>query len=175
VYRAGVPTIGEALTTTITDDVVSGFRAIAQQMILYGDPALPMNPPALVQAAEAVSADDPLAGTASRLLALHGPTATADAPKVSAAAFSIRLVSEDPASTEARLEVSLPGSLATEHPSAAVFDLAGRQVRALDFGATRTLSWDLRDDADSPVGSGVYFVRVSIGGRATTRRINVVR
>jgi YVTN family beta-propeller protein len=57
-----------------------------------------------------------------------------------------------------QLDEASPGRLA-------VYDLAGRQVRALASGSfaagTHTVRWDGRDDAGQAMPSGVYLVRLS--------------
>jgi hypothetical protein len=60
-----------------------------------------------------------------------------------------------------------------------IFDAAGRRVREL---VARSLSagvhdaaWDLADGAGHRAGPGVYFARLRVGGRASTRRFAVVR
>jgi flagellar hook assembly protein FlgD len=49
-----------------------------------------------------------------------------------------------------------------------VFDVVGRRVRTLVEGVSSAgvnrVTWDARDDAGRPVGSGVYFVRFASDG-----------
>ncbi len=70
------------------------------------------------------------------------------------------------------------------HVGLVVYDLAGRQVRALASGArgtgTQTVHWDGSDDRGIPVGTGIYFARLTIGspGRenvSETLRLTVLR
>lgn len=60
-----------------------------------------------------------------------------------------------------------------------LFDLQGRRVRLLadkPFSAGRhDLAWDGREDGGEEVAGGVYFLRVSGGGRQEVRKITVVR
>src|SRR4029079_7502578 len=116
-YELGARTIGEAMTRTIDEfgppsDVT---RLSTQGMILYGDPALPMNPPAQGQPAAAVTAPGVTAALAavpsSLTLELRTPTVTADVASGDAE-FSLRVVSANPARTEAKLELSLAAGLA---------------------------------------------------------------
>lgn len=63
--------------------------------------------------------------------------------------------------------------------SAAVFDVAGRQVRTLLSGAklgagVTPIAWDTRTDLGGAAGPGVYFVRVSAGGSELSRRVVVL-
>jgi hypothetical protein len=61
----------------------------------------------------------------------------------------------------------------------AVFDPAGRLVRRLFEGevaeGTHEIRWDGRDDAGSPVASGVYFYRLEAGDHAVTRKMTLAR
>jgi hypothetical protein len=140
-YELGVRTVGQALTQTIEEfggpsDVM---RLSTQGMILYGDPALPMSPPSQGQpgAAAAVRGKDALAAIPSAAtLELRTPTVTADVASGDAE-FSLRVVSANPARTEAKLELSLPAALAAQRPEVGVYDLAGRQVRMLDGRSAR--------------------------------------
>lgn len=56
-----------------------------------------------------------------------------------------------------------------------IFDVAGRRVRALLARETgvgyHTIPWDGRDDAGRRVLAGIYFCRLSVGGRAFTQKL----
>ena len=57
-----------------------------------------------------------------------------------------------------------------------VLDLAGRRVRdlvvELEYPAgTHSIRWDGRDAAGTPVASGVYLIRMSVGIESLTRRV----
>ncbi len=61
-------------------------------------------------------------------------------------------------------------------PAIAVFDMAGRQVRALRAAAaqapgTYQIRWDGRGHDGTAVSAGVYVVRMTAGGTHTTRRV----
>jgi len=63
--------------------------------------------------------------------------------------------------------------------AAAVFDVRGRRVRTLSpaVGASgrSAVEWDGRDEEGRGVASGIYFVRVTAGDEARTRRVQVLR
>ena len=60
-----------------------------------------------------------------------------------------------------------------------VYDLAGARVRTLVDGllaaGTHRAVWNGRDDAGSPVASGVYLYRLRTDGVAQTRRMTLIR
>jgi hypothetical protein len=60
-----------------------------------------------------------------------------------------------------------------------VFDVTGRRVRAIGRGVypagTSEVSWDLRDESDHAIDSGVYFVALNVGGETSWRRVIVAR
>jgi len=60
-----------------------------------------------------------------------------------------------------------------------VFDVHGAVVRRLASGPLEpgwhTVEWDGRDDAGRRAGSGIYFVRMTAGGRHHQLRLALVR
>ncbi|WP_243663327.1 FlgD immunoglobulin-like domain containing protein [Rhodothermus marinus] len=60
-----------------------------------------------------------------------------------------------------------------------IYDLLGRRVRQLVDGVPgtgrHTITWDGRSDAGIEVASGLYFVRLEIGGKVETRPLVYVR
>ncbi len=60
-----------------------------------------------------------------------------------------------------------------------IYDLLGRRVRRLVDGTPgtgrHTVTWDGRSDAGIEVASGLYFVRLEIGGKVETRPLVYVR
>ncbi len=61
-----------------------------------------------------------------------------------------------------------------------VFDASGRVVRDLfagnQYAGNYELMWNARDNADNPVGNGVYFARIQTGqGDPVVRELTVVR
>ncbi|MEZ4654766.1 MAG: FlgD immunoglobulin-like domain containing protein [Candidatus Eisenbacteria bacterium] len=65
------------------------------------------------------------------------------------------------------------------HVRSGVYDAAGRLVRTLADGnlpaGRHELTWDGRNDADSPVPAGIYWYRVELDGHAESRRVVRVR
>ncbi|MBD3334342.1 MAG: M6 family metalloprotease domain-containing protein [Candidatus Eisenbacteria bacterium] len=61
----------------------------------------------------------------------------------------------------------------------AVYDARGRRVRMLESGllqaGTHSRIWDGRDHRGRSVASGVYFLRLGVGGRHDSRTVTVVR
>ncbi len=62
---------------------------------------------------------------------------------------------------------------------AAVYDAAGRLVKTLFDGYSvagrKILRWEGEDESGAAAASGIYFVRVSAGGRSTSAKIALVR
>jgi photosystem II stability/assembly factor-like uncharacterized protein len=92
------------------------------------------------------------------------------------AIYALRPVVPNPVRPPAAIAYDLPRA---ERVSLEVFDPLGRRVRVLEQGPKEagryTLSWDGRDPTGSPVGNGVYFVRLKAGSFQQTRRVVVVR
>jgi flagellar hook assembly protein FlgD len=63
--------------------------------------------------------------------------------------------------------------------SLAIFNAAGQKIRVLAEGSfppgEHAVRWDGRDGNGIPVGSGVYFVRLTAGGYVSTGRMALVR
>jgi hypothetical protein len=62
--------------------------------------------------------------------------------------------------------------------AATIFDLSGRHIRTLygrGTGPTLTISWDGNNHSGHPVANGIYFVRVSYGGREYVGKTVIVR
>jgi uncharacterized repeat protein (TIGR01451 family) len=59
-----------------------------------------------------------------------------------------------------------------------VYDIAGRQMRALAAGiqsaGRHSVAWDGRDDSGAQVSKGMYFVRIQIGNQARQFRVTSV-
>jgi flagellar hook assembly protein FlgD len=85
-------------------------------------------------------------------------------------------VCPNPASHQATIRLSLPaeGRVATR-----IYDVSGRQVRALPEEILTTgahdLTWDGRDDAGREVAPGVYLARLSTPEGTRTARVVIMR
>jgi hypothetical protein len=103
--------------------------------------------------------------------------AVADVPAAAAPAWLwLAPPAPNPARGEALLRYTLPSAARV---TLALFDVAGRRVRALEQGerdagehATR---WDGRDTEGRPVPAGLYFARLEAGGRSATVRLVIAR
>jgi hypothetical protein len=167
-YAGGAPTIGEALKRAIVAidagfTVTDFWRLTSQGYMLLGDPALTL-PGVPVVAAQ------PRRGTARKAAVETATVATS---------LTLRAVYPNPASTEARLEFTLPPSLEHTWLEVAVLDVAGRLVRVLERGVAHSgpggVTWDLRDETGSRVREGLYFMRVAAGPETRVTRIAVLR
>ena len=92
------------------------------------------------------------------------------------AELAFRGAAPNPAIGRTRLTFSLAESgVASIH----VYDLRGARVRALGGGpypaGESSMTWDLRDDAGSPLPAGLYWARLTAGGRTFTRTIILSR
>ena len=77
-----------------------------------------------------------------------------------------------------RIENSPYGTGSTERTELNIYDASGRLVksfRTTPYALRNTLSWDGRDDQNRMLGSGVYFVKLQIGGDSTTEKLLLVR
>jgi len=75
--------------------------------------------------------------------------------------------------TELRFDLPEAGPYAVE-----VFDVAGKRVQAfrgIGHAGANTLRWDGRNEAGREAGAGVYFLRLTAGGRTASRRAVLVK
>jgi hypothetical protein len=132
---------------------------------------------------------DPAAGTGYYRLSavdIHGnesasTTATVALPDRRDAPAPIGILSlapprPSPARDRTELHFALPQAGAV---SLVLYDVHGRRVRDLADGrfdaGEHVFSVELRDRAGAPLGSGIYFVRLTATGRALVQRLAVVR
>lgn len=103
------------------------------------------------------------------------PPAAAVGPGASGFAFAAP--SPNPFTARTSLAFTLPRDAAV---TLRVYDVRGRLVRTLlDRAALAAgrheAAWDGRDDRGTRAAAGVYFSRLDVGGRTTTRRLNFSR
>jgi hypothetical protein len=83
----------------------------------------------------------------------------------------------NPFASSTSLEFDVPNHIGAVR--LAVYDLRGRVVRTLVDGAVSTgrypASWDGRDERGRQVPSGVYFVRLDVGGEVEARKLLLVK
>ncbi len=104
------------------------------------------------------------------------PGGTTDAEAASTLALAFAPVAPNPARGPARFTWTQPGA---GRVTLAVFDAQGRRVRTL-LDETRaagawSAAWDGRASNGAPFGSGLYFARLTCGGRTFTQRFAFVR
>ncbi|MBN2171136.1 MAG: hypothetical protein JW819_07455 [Candidatus Krumholzibacteriota bacterium] len=102
------------------------------------------------------------------------PTAVADAAPTR---LELRAAVPNPFNPGTRLVCAIPA-----RPGPArlgIYDSRGRRVRVLVEGTlpagVHGIPWDGRDDAGRRLASGVYFARLSLPGRAETRRLVLLK
>jgi subtilisin family serine protease len=125
----------------------------------------------LVSSGDDVPYDHPIGPKVNAARAVAAAAAAVPAPPVAARARLVAL--PNPAAGGVRLL----GDLGEESPSfaLAIYDCAGRRVRALAGGAIAAgphgWSWDGRDDAGRACPAGLYFARLQSATRAVTARV----
>ncbi len=118
----------------------------------------------------------PAAGDSNAIFADgHRPTATAveTTGGVSGTAW-LAAPTPNPADGSTVLRFNLPSEQAMR---LMVYDAAGRRLRSLAEGTlgagTHSVSWDGRDESGSAIASGIYFVRLTVGGETFTKGVVV--
>jgi hypothetical protein len=111
------------------------------------------------------------------LVALLTPQLTTDVGEpMSGPALSLAAPRPSPARDRTELHFALPQAGAV---SLVLYDVHGRRVRDLADGrfdaGQHALGVELRDRAGAPLGSGIYFVRLTAAGRSCVQRLAVVR
>ena len=105
------------------------------------------------------------------------PASVSDVPGTPAAAFALAQNVPNPFNPRTVIAFNLdrPGAVQLR-----IFDVAGRLVRTLQSGqvlpaGAHETAWEGRDDAGQPVAAGVYHCRLESGGRATVRRLTLIK
>jgi len=182
VFDQGAATIGEALVRAREAVVNPSAPIIAMTYQLLGDPMLQIfdgSPVATAVGRTAIASRTPSGDARADLLTAIRPATPAARRDLErpGAGFALAPPVPSPCASEARIECTVPASLAGAAFGVAVVDLAGRAVRRLASGSAAagraTLVWDLRDDHGVHVAPGIYFVRAGIGGYVETRRLVV--
>ncbi|MBM4118845.1 T9SS type A sorting domain-containing protein [bacterium] len=105
-----------------------------------------------------------------------GPNAPATAAAGLEAPLQLAPGHPNPFGSRTAIAYSLPRAGWAE---LAIFDVAGRRVRALFAGpqpaGAGSAVWDGRDAAGHPAAAGLYFARLSTGGRRETQRLVLLR
>lgn len=103
------------------------------------------------------------------------PSGTVDAPAPAAVALELAAPQPNPARGATVLRWTLPRA---GHVTLALYDGAGRRVRALHDGddapGAHAASFALTDDDGRALPSGAYFLRLAADGRVLARRLTVV-
>lgn len=103
----------------------------------------------------------------------YGPYRATISPALARALGVFAFPNPGHGATTVQLHVADPGAgVAAE---ASIFDLAGRRLRQVHRGPLTqrltTLTWDGRDERGTPLGAGVYVLRLAAGGRTASCRL----
>lgn len=105
-----------------------------------------------------------------------GPNSPATAADGLAPPLSLSVGYPNPFGPRTEIAYALPRAGEAE---LAIFDIAGRRVRVLLAGpqpaGAGSVRWDGRDAAGRTVAAGLYFARLSTGGRSETQRLVLLR
>jgi hypothetical protein len=97
-------------------------------------------------------------------------------PPNAPAEISFARPNPNPARQTATLRFALPREARV---SLVIYDAGGRWVRELASGSApageHAVTWDLSDEAGRPVGTGLYFARLEVEGRAFTQKLAALR
>src|SRR5262249_45715451 len=101
---------------------------------------------------------------------------TVGVPPESPAAIGFARPGPNPAHAELTLRLTLPRE---SQIRLAIYDVTGRRVRSLVSGpwpaGETQVSWNLRDESGQAVGTGLYFARLEVAGRAFVEKITALR
>jgi hypothetical protein len=100
-------------------------------------------------------------------------------PRGAPVTLELSAPSPNPARGSVQAIYTVPASSAGAPFEVTVFDVTGRRVRNLERGVARagrfTATWNLRTADGTPVGEGLYFLRVTLGSLVQSRKVAVVR
>jgi hypothetical protein len=175
---SSVPGVGALVTNTqsgspVTVSIGAGESQSAASAAAGGvelDPVVP--------GTTLVSADIP--GFIATAAASHAVTVVSHVPPTGVAGAPIALSLEqnvpNPFNPATRIRFSLPEAARV---NVTVFDVQGRRVvtlvDAMVGGGTKEVVWNGRDAHGQPVGSGVYFCRLTTGDRTLTRKMVLLK
>ncbi len=142
----GTPPGGRLNHTAIYDES-------ARRMVVFGGPANDSSGPTVMA------------------LEFAGPLAVPPPTAPAVTRFALRAMRPNPSRGALILDVDLPESA---RATLALIDVTGRRVAARDLGHLGPGSQSLRID-DLGIPSGVYFLELTHGGRALTRKVSFVR
>jgi len=82
-----------------------------------------------------------------------------------------------PTGSNTTIAYSIPEGRSDRKITLTVFSVTGRKVATLLDGSSKpgraSVSWNLKDDRGREVGTGVYFVRLTVGDEHLLRRVIV--
>jgi serine protease len=117
-----------------------------------------------------------LAGNCSLAKTVFKPWDPTEASSALPLRLALRPVTPNPAVGNARVAFDLPRDAQVR---IRVFDVAGRTVATLVDGARRggshAVTWNGRRSNGEMAGSGIYFVKMEVGGQAQIQKMVVAR
>ncbi|MCA9730276.1 MAG: hypothetical protein KC729_21525, partial [Candidatus Eisenbacteria bacterium] len=119
-----------------------------------------------------------LGGSADGTMSIH--CASTDVPVATdAITFALEPNRPNPLSSSTTITFSLPSGTGGEPTRLAIFDAGGRLIRTLVDGVLdpgrHRVEWDSRDASGTPVPSGTYFCRLTLGGTSLNRPLQLIR
>jgi len=94
------------------------------------------------------------------------------------AALEFAVPVPNPTSARAHVAWAVPADMAGSNLDVSIYDLAGRRVATLASGQAEpgrfSADWDLRTDAGSRAGGGLYFVRLRVGATLRSHKLVVM-
>ena len=137
--------------------------ASANYYLSEDSPCLPGNPPSEV------------CGLIGRYGAGCPAAGVEDQPPAAQLVFGLRAVRPNPTRGAGRICFAIPSEPAGEPVALRIFDATGRLVRTLQDGPLEAgeyeLTWDGRDRAGAPTGTGLYFAELRWNGQVRRGRL----